>query len=806
VEHPLPNDSGIAEVAQNCAPALSNDGSLLYVGVSDGGTGFGDLLALNSTTLAPVARVALTDPNTGTAAILPDDGTASPTVGPDGDVYYGVLENPLGSNHFRGWLLHFSGDLAVARTPGAFGWDDTASIVPASIVPSYHGSSSYLLITKYNDYADEGGDGANRLALLDPGASMTDPISGATVMKEVLTIAGVTPDPQFVSSHPGAVREWCVNTAVVDPFSKSVLVNSEDGILYRWDLTTNSFTQRITLTPGIGEAYTPTLIGVDGTVYAINDATLFAIGYGRVPAPGETVWLDDALPAGAVMHSDGGDSWSWAAANPAPLSGAFDVPSSLAAGEHQLSFDQATTPLPLGASDTLFAYVYLDPANPPTEVMLQWNDGSSWEHRAYWGANSLDFGTDGTPSRQSMGALPAPGTWVRLQVPAITVGLGGRSIQGLSFTLFGGRATWDRAGVSHGVSSSSPASLDTTTLGNWRPAYGSEGYVLAADSSGVNPNPPAYATVSVTGNSTTTWGTNTGSPYALQNAGKNGDSAAAWSSATSFDVHVGLNDGRAHLVSLYALDWDHATGSSSAPRSERFDVLDAVSGSVLATQTLSSFQGEYVTFTIQGNTIIRVTNLTPPGPTSNAVVSGLFFGAGVPVPASANFVAADTTTLGGWKGVYGGDGFDIPLDASANNPSLPAYATLNITGASAYTWADPTSDPRALLKAAPGATARSVSAWYSSSSFSFDLNLTDGQSHRLALYALDWDGTGYQGGRSERIDLIDSSTSAVLDSRTIAPDALAAGEYLTWNVTGHVIIRVTNLGRTNAVINGLFLG
>jgi hypothetical protein len=81
------------------------------------------------------------------------------------------------------------------------------------------------------------------------------------------------------------VREWCINTAVVDPFTKSVLVNSEDGKLYRWDLTTNSFTESIRLTDGLLEAYTPTIIGADGTVYSINDATLFAVG-GAVPEPG----------------------------------------------------------------------------------------------------------------------------------------------------------------------------------------------------------------------------------------------------------------------------------------------------------------------------------------------------------------------------------------------------------------------------------------------------------------------------------------------------------------------------------------
>jgi hypothetical protein len=277
----LGDANGSDRVVDNCAPAVSNDGQTVYVAVNNGSSGVfstGDLVALDSTTLAVRRRVAPTDPSSGSAAYLPDIGTASPTFGPDGDVYFGVLENPFPHNHDRGWLLHFSGDLATAKTPGAFGWDDTAAVVPASMVPSYQGTSTYLLMTKYNNYAGVGGDGVNRLAILDPNATQMDPITGATVMREVLTIAGVTPDSEYIGTHPNAVREWCINTAVVDPATDSVLANSEDGRLYRWNLSTNTFTQSITLTAGVGEAYTPTLIGADGAVYAINNAILFAVG------------------------------------------------------------------------------------------------------------------------------------------------------------------------------------------------------------------------------------------------------------------------------------------------------------------------------------------------------------------------------------------------------------------------------------------------------------------------------------------------------------------------------------------------
>jgi hypothetical protein len=272
-------DSSISKIVMNCAPALSGNHRTVYVAVSSGNFGYGYLVALDSRTLAPLAKVRLKDVlHPGNDAALPDDGTASPTVGPDGDVYFGVFENPCCENHERGWLLHFDATLAQTKIPGAFGWDDTASVVPASMVPSYHGGSPYLLMSKYNNYFEAGGNGVNRIAILDPRNSETESISGATTMNEVLTIAGPTPDAGITNSYPNAVREWCINSAAIDPLTKSVLANNEDGKLYRWDLTSNTLSQTMTLTSGLGEAYTPTLIGIDGTVYAVNNAILFAVG------------------------------------------------------------------------------------------------------------------------------------------------------------------------------------------------------------------------------------------------------------------------------------------------------------------------------------------------------------------------------------------------------------------------------------------------------------------------------------------------------------------------------------------------
>ena len=271
-------DTSIQKPVMNCAPALSNDGTTVYIAANRGATSAtqnGVLLALNSTTLATRASVALIDPNLGLPARLSDDGTATPVIGPDGRVFYGVLERTFGTHNARGWLLQFDAALNPVGVPGSFGWDVSPSVIPASMVPSYTGTSTYLLAQKYNNYVGVGtGTGLNQLAVLDPGASQADTILPAIqVMREVLTILGPTLDAGSATAR----REWCINTMATDPARKSILANNEDGILYRWDLVTNTLSQALRLNAGLGQAYTPTLVGADGGVYAVSNATLYAI-------------------------------------------------------------------------------------------------------------------------------------------------------------------------------------------------------------------------------------------------------------------------------------------------------------------------------------------------------------------------------------------------------------------------------------------------------------------------------------------------------------------------------------------------
>ena len=126
---------------------------------------------------------------------------------------------------------------------------------------------------------------------------------------------------------------------------------------------------------------------------------------------------------------------------------------------------------------------------------------------------------------------------------------------------------------------------DTATQGTWIGTYGATGYDIVAGPASL----PSGDTITPTGQSTYTWTTASTDPRALQVPGTTNRVAAVWYSPTSFTVSVNFGDGLAqHDLELYLLDWDNKR------RAETVQITDAASGTVLSTQTISSFQsGEY---------------------------------------------------------------------------------------------------------------------------------------------------------------------------------------------------------------------
>lgn len=157
----------------------------------------------------------------------------------------------------------------------------------------------------------------------------------------------------------------------------------------------------------------------------------------------DLVWIEDRETAGGKLSGD----WQYVDADAGPVfSGELSRRQAGEALVQHFVLDTKTTICP-NASDTLFAYVYLDPKNPPRQIMLQWNDGT-WEHRAWWGDDLIPFGKIGadTPAHRKLGPLPKLGEWVRLEVPVERVNLAGKEVRGVAFTQHAGLAYWDQTG------------------------------------------------------------------------------------------------------------------------------------------------------------------------------------------------------------------------------------------------------------------------------------------------------------------------------------------------------------------------
>ena len=333
--------------------------------------------------------------------------------------------------------------------------------------------------------------------------------------------------------------------------------------------------------------------------------------------------------------------------------------------------------------------------------------------------------------------------------------------------------------------------LDGTTDGNWFGAYGTQGYDIAGDPASI----PSYASITVSGGGIVGWPSLATAPQALENPNGVGRIADVWESSTSFTVNVTLNDGQAHELALYFVDWNNSG------RVEQIQLVDPSSGAVLDTRVLSSFtSGVYYQYAVSGSVEIKITKV---GRGSWPVLDGVFLDpaagsvgnstASLAASPTASLIGSNKATEGNWIGAYGTQGYDV----IGTPASLPNYVTITPVGQLSSTWAATTTDPRALQTA--GGTGRIAANWSSTTSFNVDVDLTDSFVHNLTLYFVDWDSTA----RTEQVQLFAASGGKLLDTETVS--AFHSGVYLNWAVSGNVVIRITKLSGSSAVLSGLFL-
>ncbi|HUI40349.1 MAG TPA: hypothetical protein VL523_00120 [Terriglobia bacterium] len=226
----------------NVAPAISIDGQTVYtVSRAQLCSSQSYVVAVDAKTLAPVWQTTLNQH--GAAGWVADQSSSTPSVAPDGSVFYGAL----GGNGSRGYLMKFSstGQFLVSYS---FGWDETPAV--------YAHDGTYSLIIKDNHY-DTGGP------------------YYITQLSSDLQIEWQFKNTTIDRDHPDGY-EWCVNAPAVDA-DGTVYANSEDGNVYVID-PGGTLKGNIFLRLAVGAAYTPIAVGFDGKIYTENDGDMFVVG------------------------------------------------------------------------------------------------------------------------------------------------------------------------------------------------------------------------------------------------------------------------------------------------------------------------------------------------------------------------------------------------------------------------------------------------------------------------------------------------------------------------------------------------
>ncbi len=191
---------------------------------------------------------------------------------------------------------------------------------------------------------------------------------------------------------------------------------------------------------------TATQSKIHNTIAAISYTDPATLNPPPPPQTSEVVWFDDAFPAGVKAESAGEPTTFVTAATGQVHDGKTALKRTAKGVAQDYFAGGASFDIP--PNGRIAAWCYLDPANPPKAVMLQYHVGG-WNHRAVWGAeDAIPFGKARTAERVMMGKLPEAGKWIELIVPIERLRLKpGMKVTGYAFTQFDGTVFWDRMSI-----------------------------------------------------------------------------------------------------------------------------------------------------------------------------------------------------------------------------------------------------------------------------------------------------------------------------------------------------------------------
>jgi hypothetical protein len=332
---------------------------------------------------------------------------------------------------------------------------------------------------------------------------------------------------------------------------------------------------------------------------------------------------------------------------------------------------------------------------------------------------------------------------------------------------------------------------DPKTKGSWQTVYGSDRYHVAHD-----PNVRSlYGSVQFPGARPATWATSSTDTRALQRPLTPTDRIPSyWTATGDLTVDIDTGEGGKRLLAIYMVDWDRIG------RVQTVKVIDRDTNAVLDTRSVSGFgEGQYLTWTVSGRVRVAVT-ATAPTNNLSPVISGVFLDgtkAAELLGNSATYVRSDAATYGNWPGAYGKDGYLLPYSTAVQ----PGYGTATVLGTP---WLDRDNSSSISAPQKPeDPTLRRDAHWYANPfPLSAEVNFTDGAAHQVALYARN----DIRPTTVYTVTVKDFTTNAVLDTRKFEGAAFLYGEYLVWNVSGHVKFVIEDDENLGAALWGLFIG